>query len=191
MHEIYLPIPEFENYEVSNFGNVRSTKRTKPILLKPDVTNHQHTQYARVTLSKEGITYRIAVHRLVAKVFIPNPHNKPHVNHIDNNGINNHVSNLEWCTHVENMQHSAKQGRQDLARKLGCEAASAKCELEMNQRFKIEMGDRFIKSETEGNRRYVTYVCKFCRYTYKTRSDLMPIKRHGICNSCAKEQDIV
>lgn len=46
------------------------------------------------------------IHRLVALTFIPNTENKPEVNHIDNNPLNNHVKNLEWCTRSENVRHS-------------------------------------------------------------------------------------
>lgn len=55
-------------------------------------------------------SYSIA--RLVAETFIPNPENKPCVNHIDNNPQNNSVENLEWVTYSENTQHALKQGRQ-------------------------------------------------------------------------------
>lgn len=58
---------------------------------------------------------RIAVHRLVAQTFIPNPDNLPEVNHIDHDRGNNHVSNLEWCTHQYNMEHS-KENREPRAK---------------------------------------------------------------------------
>jgi len=59
-----------------------------------------------VYLSKNGMTAGRLVHRLVAEAFIPNPENKPEINHIDANRRNNHVSNLEWCTGAENVRHA-------------------------------------------------------------------------------------
>ena len=59
---------------------------------------------------KDGKRKSLKVHRLVAISFIPNPMNKPYINHIDGNPINNCVENLEWCTQHENVVHAYKIG---------------------------------------------------------------------------------
>jgi len=99
MLEEWRPIAGYEGlYEVSNMGRVRSITRYKKVI-KPTITNSGYYQYQ---LWHNG-TYRTGLaHRLVAKAFVPNPDNKPVVNHIDENKLNNFVSNLEWVTHVEN-----------------------------------------------------------------------------------------
>nr|DAE11592.1 MAG TPA: homing endonuclease [Siphoviridae sp. ct2vX3] len=57
-----------------------------------------------------GKPKRFRVHRLVAEAFIPNPENKPYVNHIDGNRQNNNINNLEWVTPAENTQHAVNTG---------------------------------------------------------------------------------
>ena len=65
-------------------------------------------------MCKNGKSETKQVHRLVAQAFIPNPFNKPEVNHIDNDGTNNNYTNLEWVTKKENVAHQIKQGRHSM-----------------------------------------------------------------------------
>jgi len=96
--EEWKDIYDFENYEVSNLGNVRN-KKTGRILKSYDKGG-----YAVISLSKtKGKIFQ--VHRLVCQAFILNPENKPQVNHIDKNGLNNNIMNLEWNSHQENCIH--------------------------------------------------------------------------------------
>lgn len=64
----------------------------------------------QITVGKTGHRGQYRVHRMVAEAFIPNPDNLPEVNHKDNNRTNNCVDNLEWCTHVYNIQYSIDSG---------------------------------------------------------------------------------
>ena len=91
------------DYYLTSDGQVISLRQTKPKVLKAAVDGHG---YKRVTIS--GKTVRI--HRAVAIYFIPNPENKPTVNHIDGNKLNNDISNLEWATSSEQMQHVFANG---------------------------------------------------------------------------------
>ena len=68
-----------------------------------------HVQYT-VPLSKNGKRTRCQVHRLVAQAYIPNPENKPQINHKDGNPLNNNIDNLEWVTQSENMRHAQESG---------------------------------------------------------------------------------
>lgn len=116
MTEIWKPIKGYEGlYEVSNFGQVRSVDRyvrfgrwgddqtrlrkSKLLSLKEDFGHY------RVTLFKESKRKLFFVHRLVAEAFIPNPYNLPVINHKDENGHNNRVDNLEWCTVKYNVNY--------------------------------------------------------------------------------------
>jgi len=109
--ESWKPIDGFGNrYEVSDIGRVRRVgryaRKNDGGVLSPRILNG----YPTATLSHECKGKAIGVHRLVAMAFVPNPDNKPHVNHIDNNTMNSHASNLEWCTPMENVHHAMKTG---------------------------------------------------------------------------------
>lgn len=93
-------IADFPDYTVNELGNVYGKNGDE---LKHDIT---HDGYHRVTLYSNGKSKHYPIHRLVAETYIPNPYNKPTVNHIDGNKSNNSVGNLEWCTRSENSQHA-------------------------------------------------------------------------------------
>ena len=103
-YECFLPICGYENYFVSNFGNVKNSKTNK--ILKP--STHMGG-YKLINLSKNGDVKNFTVHRLVGKAFLKNPDNKPKVDHIDNNPANNNVKNLRWCSQKDNLANQGKQ----------------------------------------------------------------------------------
>ena len=103
--EFWVDIPGYRGkYQVSNLGNVRSTnyngtQRTRNMVLC------EREGYDSVHLRIDGKGSTESVHRLVAMSFIPNPDNKPQVNHKNGDRKDNRVENLEWCTNSENMIH--------------------------------------------------------------------------------------
>lgn len=114
MVEIWKDIENYEGkYQVSNLGHVRRVyspctkhKDTRYRVLKPVPT----CGYYRVSLHKNKVGKLFFVHRLVAKAFIPNPQNKPQVNHMNGNKADNSVENLEWATSLENNRHAFETG---------------------------------------------------------------------------------
>lgn len=103
--ELWKNIEGLPGYQVSSLGRVKSSVRHSTRCLKGSRTG---LGYVSVYFKGGKREY---VHRLVAAAFIPNPDNKPHVNHRDSNPSNNHYSNLEWVTHRENIQHALDCGR--------------------------------------------------------------------------------
>jgi NUMOD4 motif/HNH endonuclease len=93
-------------YQVSDLGRIRSLKYGKKRILKPSLSKG----YCSYSLSKDNFVKYFRGHRLVAIAFIPNPENKPEVNHKNGNKLDNRKVNLEWATDEENKQHAWKTG---------------------------------------------------------------------------------
>lgn len=93
-------------YTIFEDGTIVGPKRG---ILKQRENKDGYMEVTMGTLDQRHACVR--VHRLVAEQFIPNPKKLPEVNHIDYNRKNNHVSNLEWCTHKDNVKHSSSAGR--------------------------------------------------------------------------------
>ena len=91
-------IPKYDNYYITREGRVYNKKYDRYLKPSPGANG-----YIRVCLSKQGKHTQFYIHRLVAEAFIPNPENKPEVNHKDENKANNNVDNLEWVTTKENI----------------------------------------------------------------------------------------
>lgn len=107
-----------EFYEVSSLGRVRVKRRQRNSVngviwremkvLKPKIGTRG---YFQVNLYVNGKGRLFYIHTLVARAFVPNPNGYPEVNHLDAGRLNNKASNLEWCTHKQNMEHAVRLGR--------------------------------------------------------------------------------
>ena len=120
MKEIWKDIPGYEGlYQVSNLGRVKSLERYKDnnsgLVKMPEkiMQGGIRNGYVLVYLTKDGKRKTFSAHRLVAQAFIPNPEQKPTINHINGNKQDNRVENLEWNTDKENINHAVKTGLWD------------------------------------------------------------------------------
>ena len=164
-------------YQVSNLGNIKSLDRVVELKSKNQFTGFTTLRltkgkniskvvntkgYYQIALYKNGVMKNKLLHRLIAEAFIPNPENKPTVNHIDGNKLNDNLENLEWATSKEQTQHAIK--------KLNFKSVISKqCrdrQKELHQR-KVRRSDgvifNSIKEASMGNdlvRRHISEVCK-------------------------------
>ena len=105
-NEKWKTLPNFDNYLISNLGRVWSIRNE--IVMKPFIQNSGY--YSLNLVDNDAKSVRFLLHRLVALVWVSNPNNKPLVNHIDGDKLNNKSSNLEWVTNSENINHVRQTG---------------------------------------------------------------------------------
>jgi len=107
--EEFKPIPSIPGYEISSYGRVRNEKR------KTFLTPYKHrNDYVKIHIHGKGYSHNCGIHQLVAETFLgkaPEGLKNPEVHHKDSNPSNNHISNLEWLSHKENMKEAKKKKR--------------------------------------------------------------------------------
>ncbi len=113
--EIWKSIPGYEElYIISNYGRIKTfgridrfNRKWKEKYLSLCIDS---CGYHPITLCKNGVVKKTRIHRLVAQMFVENPHQRTNINHKDGNKINNHYTNLEWVTPKQNSDHAWKMG---------------------------------------------------------------------------------
>lgn len=143
---IAVPIEPFTNlYEVSDLGRVRALDRyiteektgKKRFHAGRIITPKRSGKYLGITLFAKPHVARFYIHRLVALCFVPNPENKPHVNHKNRNKNDNSAVNLEWVTPIENTAHAFASRNWNIPAPKGTEAYSAKLDDEKVKEIRL------------------------------------------------------
>lgn len=173
MKEIWKDIENFDNYMISNFGNVKSKARydssgkryLKEKYLKPGKLRHNHLIV--ILKGNDSLNHTMRVHRIVAMAFLDNPNNYPIINHKDENPSNNHVDNLEWCTYKYNTNYGTAIERRSLSKEKPIEQLTLDDKIIKVWRSAKEIDDKL--GFTHGN---ISRCCKHNRkqaYGFKWR----------------------
>lgn len=177
---------EFPNYEINNKGDIRRIGKSKN--LAPSKSKKNFTTYLRVTLFKDGIRYYRQLHRLVAESFIDNPNNLPQIDHIDGNGENNNVKNLDWVTSSENIKRSFNKNPNKLIIcSNGGKKGGKQIQAKAKKRYEALLKTKFIKfypANTLHTDAAITYKCE-CGNTRTASIMWKEIRKHlGKCPYC-------
>jgi len=162
--KILIPILGYEErYSITQDGKIWSFPRKycKGKWLKPA---RDELGYLSITLCKNNQPKGFSVHRLVAQTFIPNPENKPEVNHKDCNPSNNNLENLEWCTYKENSQHASRMGR-------------LICSEETRRKMSVARKGRKLPPRSEETRRRISEANKGRIFSEEHKRKLLEAKK--------------
>ena len=176
-------IPDYEDYYVSNGGLVKGKGGT---FLGLSLRKTNFTSYVSCSLYKQGKIKCFQVHQLVMRAFNPTSDSTLQIDHLDNNGLNNSITNLEWVTASENIQRSFQ--RNSTTKKEVCsrggKAGAAVAITKAENRLKALMGQRFISLENSN----VTYLCERCNQQFTTdiSSKAFRYGWKGVCTPCKR-----
>lgn len=197
--EIWKDVKGFEGiYSVSNKGRVKSLKRknvVKDRIIKLRERVYNHTSYYDLTLSstKSGKVTKL-VHRLVAEAFLEPVADKKDVNHIDNNGLNNDVENLEWTNKKLNYEHSRKQGRSTLSGSVGGKANAIRSKIRARFNLNMMIGQQqgsllfikpVIREDSKKEKYSLKTKCLRCGSTQISSTLNLRSKNLRMCKSCS------
>ena len=142
-------------YAVTSCGKVWSYRSKKFLKL-----GKNYWGYKQAILSKNGKTKAFSVHRLVAEAYIPNPDNKPQVNHKNEVKTDNYINNLEWVTHKENCNYGTHNERiSEKLKKVKCKPVLC---VELNKVFESTLA---AEAETGVSNSNISSVCNGRRKT--------------------------
>ena len=146
-------------YQISNEGRVRSFRKSSSgILMKTRLVKG----YVKVTFKVDGVPHDYYIHRLVMENFCPIENmNEMEVNHKDENKENNNITNLEWCTHYENLMYGTRGQRSGEKMKNSSRCKPVRC-IETNEIYKsIREAERITGFPS-------TNICQCCKHPNRT-----------------------